>query len=145
MDLRALLPDTVGGHRLATVQYSGRDFGTLASVSKEMTDLLSSLGRTPRDMTLAAASDPSQATDLSVTAFQVRDVPVAAFVAAYLPMLKAAYGQDSVTQGTRAGKAVYTVARQGLPTQILLSSGDVLFVVSATDAALVDEALAALP
>jgi len=145
-DLRSLLPTSVGGHTLTVTQFTGSDFaGNPGAVSQELVDLLSALGRGPSDLTLAMAADPSQATDLSITAFKVRDVPVQTFLDRYLPLLKSANPAATVTQGTRGGKSVWNVTGQlGRPAQVLLASGDVLYVVSSSTESLVDAALTAI-
>jgi hypothetical protein len=145
-DLTALLPSDVGGHKMQKAQYSGSEFANSGGISKPLADLLASLGRTAADLTLATANDPTRAVDVSIAAFKVRDVPVATFVAKYVPAVEAAFGSGSVTQGTRAGRPVYIVAgAAGQPPQVMLASTAALFVVSGTSDALVDEALAALP
>jgi hypothetical protein len=145
-DLRPLLPTSVGGHTLTVTQFTGQDFASNpGAVSQELVDLLAALGRGPSDLTLAAASDPSNGTDLNITAFKVRDVPVQTFLDSYLPLLKTANPSATVTQATRAGKPVWNVTGQlGRPPQVLLASGDVLYVVSSASDSLVDQALTAI-
>jgi hypothetical protein len=145
-DLQPLLPTSVGGHTLVVTQFTGSDFtNNPGSVSQELVDLLAALDRGPGDLTLASASDPSGGTDLNITAFKVRDVPVQTFLDKYLPLLRSSAAGATVSQATRAGKSVWSVTGQlGRPPQVLLVSGDVLYVVSSTNDSLVDAALTAL-
>lgn len=145
-DLRPLLPASVDGHALSVTQFTGTDFANNpGAVSTELADLLATLGRGPADLTLATASDPSQGTDLSITAFKVRDVSAQAFLDGYLPMLRTADPAATVTQGTRDGRSIWNVTGQlGRPPQVLFASGDVLFVVSSATGSLVDAAIAAI-
>ena len=146
IDLTALLPADVGGHKLTKSQFGGADFASSGSVQPQMVDLLTSLGRSPVDMTLAIADDPSHGTDLSITAFSVRGIAVDAFLQAYLPVVRASVPEAAISQATRAGRPVYLIANlPGTGTQVLLVGTQALFVVTATDDALVDEALSKLP
>ena len=95
---------------------------------------------------MAIAAEPRNTTDLNITAFRVRDVPVGTFLQGYLPMLAKAYPDGSITPGTVAGKPVYTVvATPGVPNQVLVPRDDVLFVVISANSALVEEAVGDLP
>jgi hypothetical protein len=145
-DLQPLLPRTVGGHTLTVTQFTGTDFtNNPGAVSQELVDLLSALGRGPGDLTLATATDQSGGTDLNITAFKVRDVPVQTFLDRYLPLVQTASPGATVTQGSRAGKAIWNVTGQlGRPPQVLYASDDVLYVVSSATDSLVDAALTAL-
>jgi len=127
-------------------QFSGAQLEAGGAVNQQMKDLIASLGRRLADLTMAIASDPTSKTDLNITAFRVRDVPVETFLKGYLPLLAQAYGAGSISQGTRAGRPVNIVVPQpGKPPQVLVGRDDVLFVVISADDALVDEAIARLP
>jgi hypothetical protein len=145
-DLRTLLPDSIGGHKLTKTQFSGKDLANSGAVSQQMVDLLASIGRKPEDLTVATADDPTHGTDLNITAFRVNGIAVGTFLESYLPVVHATFPDGSITQGTRAGRSVYTVVGQpATPPQVLLPTADILFAVTSATPELVDEALTKLP
>jgi hypothetical protein len=146
VDLKGLLPAKVGNVGLTAVQFSGPELNGSGAVNAQLQGVLSALGRNVNDMTMAIASDPLGTSDLNVTALTVRDTPVATFLTGYVPLLERNYGPGAVTQATRNGRQVYVAQPPGkVPPQVLVPSGNVLFVVVGSDASLVDQAIAELP
>ena len=140
------MPRTVGGVTLQVSEFGGAEFAASGAVPDQMKSLLTSIGREPKDLSVAIAYDPSTKEDLSITAFRIRDTAVGTFLTGYLPLLTEAYGNGSITRGTRAGKDIYTViAQSGTPPQVLVPRDDVLFVVTGSNGGLVEEALGLLP
>ena len=147
-DLRAFLPGAVGGHTLVKTLFTGPEFEAFpASVSEQMRALLKGLGREPRDLTMAVASDPLAEIDVTITAFRVRDVQADVFFEAYVPLVKDSFPAATINETVLGSKTVFDVSLDGqsVGTTFLYPRDDVLFIVTGTDLDLVDEAFLALP
>lgn len=146
-DLRLILPSSIGGHSLTKTQLSGTDIlKQPGGVSSELSDTLSHFGKTPADLTVAFATDPTLKVDLSITALRVAGVSGADFLAAYAPELKKAFPEATIAQQTVAGKVVDAVTTApNLPPSFLIVYDDVVFLVSGTDPTLAVAAVAGLP
>ena len=147
-DLRQLIPDQVGGHALTKTLYTGADFeASPASVSDQMRALLSGLQREVADLTMAVGSDPTTGTDMTITAFRVRDVQADVFFEAYVPFVTGSFPNATINETVLGGKNAWDVSLDGQApgTTFLYPRDDVLFIVTGTDVELVDLAFAALP
>jgi len=146
LDLKGMLPAKVGDVGLTAVQFSGDQLDATGAVDSRLKGLLTTLGRSVTDLTMAIAADPTRKSDLSVTALAVRGVPMDSFMASYVPLLQQNYGNNAVSHTLRAGRPVYVAQPPGgTAPQVLFPNNDVLFVVTGTDSKLVDQAVAALP
>lgn len=138
----------VGKVALTETLYTGDQFVEFPqSVSDQMRALLSGLGREPGDLAMAVASDPTGSTDLTITAFRVRDVQAETFFDAYTPLILEAFPSASINATELGGKTVYDVSLDGQTagTTFLYPRDDVLFIVTGSDLELVNLAFAALP
>src|SRR6185369_12231793 len=80
--------------------------GSGASNSKDLIDLLTSLGKTPDDMSVAFAADPTGDLDLQVGAFKVSGADSNALLAALVAASKSTTPTDQVTLANVGGKNV---------------------------------------
>lgn len=147
-DLRALLPDILGGHALIKSLFTGTDFAASpGAISNEMRALLGGLGRDVTDLRMAVATDPSATIDVTVTAFRVRDVQARAFFEAYVPVIIEAFPGATVNETTFGSKTAYGISldSKSSGTSSLYPLDDVLFVVTGSDVQLVGEAFGLLP
>lgn len=141
-NLEALLPDSLGGIALTKLSIAGTTF--LASGSPEtkpFTDLLTALGKTPADVSLALGSNDA----MTVVAYQIKGVDAGTFMSALI----AAFTKDqgtTITDVNISGKAVTKIVPPSGDTNYAYPSGDVMFIVagSAQTDALVAEAFAKL-
>jgi hypothetical protein len=147
-DLRQLLPDQVGGHQLTKTLFTGADFEAVPiSVSDQMRALLKSLGREAKDLTMAVAAHPTNAIDMTITAFRVRDLQAEAFFDAYIPLITESFPNAVISETVLGGKRAFDVSLDGagVGTTFLYPRDDVLFIVTGTDLELVDQAFLTLP
>ena len=144
-DLGSLVPTVIAGHRLSLQVVTGEQMASSPGMTtQELLGVLTSLGKTPADLTFAYAVDPSRATDLSISALRVRGVSADQYLAAYIPVVEGLPGAD-VSSDTLAGMAAIRVALPGQAPGFFLSRGDVVFLVAGSDLALVQKAAEELP
>lgn len=147
-DLRQLIPDAVDGHALTKTLYTGDDFVAFpASVSDQMRALLQGLGRAVTDLTMAVATDPTSAIDVTITAFRVRDIQAEVFFDAYVPLVTSSFPNARIGRTVLGGKTTWDVSLDGQSpgTTFLYPRDDVLFIVTGADVELVAQVFAALP
>jgi hypothetical protein len=133
---------------MTKVLYTGEDFEAFpASVSDQMRALLKGLDRAVVDLTMAVASDPTAAIDVTITAFRVREVQADAFFDAYVPLVTESFPNAAINETVLGGKTAWDVSLDGesVGTTFLYPRDDVLFIVTGSDLDLVDLAFASLP
>ena len=133
---------------MTKVLYTGDDFEAFpASVSDQMRALLKGLDRAVVDLTMAVASDPTAAIDVTITAFRVREVQADAFFDAYVPLVTGSFPNAAINETVLGGKTAWDISLDGesVGTTFLYPRDDVLFIVTGTDLELVDLAFASLP
>jgi hypothetical protein len=146
--LEALLPKTVGGvtlsrqSTLGTTSLSGGDPSSQALIAS-----LTTLGKTPADMQIAAAYDDTSATDLQLFAFKVTGVKGSTLGQAIVDSYLAAGASGMTTaKVTISGKAVtHVMYGDGGADDYVYVHGDVVFDVATGDPASAIQAFAALP
>jgi hypothetical protein len=148
-DLEARLPNQINGVTLTKYSLKGSTFlesGT--SNSQDLIDLLSGLGKSPNDMSVAFASDTSGTIDVQIGAFQIRGADSNALLNGFLAATKKETPEDVIATANVGGKNVTTIVdptdtESG--TVYVYVSGDVLFYVLSPDAAVAGSVLQALP
>lgn len=150
-DLEALLPAKVGNVVLERLSLSGHDFystGT-AETQGRLDDMLSKLGKTVSDLTVADAGDPTGIAVLEVGAFRVAGADSAQLLSEWVASNQAASpGRIQVSNVTVDGRALTKLLDTGRPvggTIHAFVKGDVIFLVDADDPTLLSSALAQLP
>lgn len=146
--LEALLPKTVGGvtlsrqSTLGTTSLSSGDPSSQALIAS-----LTTLGKTPGDMQIAAAYDDTSATDLQLFAFKVAGVKGSTLGQAIVDSYLAAGASGMTTaKVTISGKAVtHVMYSDGGADDYVYVRGDVVFDVATGDPASAIQAFAALP
>jgi hypothetical protein len=148
-DLEARLPNQINGVTLIKYSFKGGDFiESGGASSKDLIDLLTALGKTPNDMSVAFAGDPNGALNVQIGAFKVAGADSNALLAAFVTATKQQSPNDVVTQGNVGGKNVTQItdpADTESGSVYIYSNGDVLFYVASPDATLAGTALQALP
>jgi hypothetical protein len=148
-ELENRLPNTINGVTLTKYSFKGSTFlGSGASNSKDLIDLLTSLGKTPDDMSVAFAADPTGDLDLQVGAFKVAGADSNALLAAFVAASKSTTPTDQVTQTNVGGKNVTQIVDPADTTTgaiYVYANGDVLYYVLSPDPALAGAAIQALP
>jgi hypothetical protein len=143
VELEALLPDSLGGSTLTKMSVSGAQlFGAGAgSGNEDLQALLTALGKTAADVTVAFASD----LDIIVAAYRIKGVDGNTFLSAYLTAALKDAG-TTTTDVNIAGKSVKKITPADGDATYVYPSGDVIFAVTGaglTDA-LISEAFSKL-
>ncbi len=148
-DLEARLPSAVNGVTLTKYSLKGANFMTTQNPgAKALTDMLSSIGKNPSDVSVAVAADPSGNLGISIGAFRVAGTDSGALLAAFVAATQKETPSDVVTPANVGGENVTQITN---PTDTeagtidVYASADTLFYVQAKDANLAAAALAALP
>ncbi len=145
-DLESLLPDQVKGQKLQKISLKGSQFLGTDSSNKEFLAMLTALGKTPNDVSVAVASGSAPA--ISLGAFRI----AGADGNRILDEFKKAAEKNGTTVTFSAanigGKDVQTwtdpkQSAQG--PQYTYTKGDILFLVQSKDQAAAAEALSKLP
>jgi hypothetical protein len=148
-DLENRLPSEINGVALTKYSFKGTTFlGSGASNSQDLIDLLSSLGKTPNDMSVAFAADQTGKLDVQIGAFKVAGADSNALLAAFVAATKSTTPGVQVTQANVGGKNVSQITDPTDTTTgaiYVYASGDVLFYVQSPDPALAGAAIQALP
>lgn len=150
-DLEALLPARVGGIALERRSLTGSAFYSLGTPDTQgrLDAMLTAIGKTIADLTVADAYDPSGRTILEVGAFRVAGARPAQLLSEWVASNQASNpGRISVTNETVDGRAVTKLVdgtREVGATTRAFVIGDTIYLVGADDPALVSDALAQLP
>ncbi|MDQ6681672.1 MAG: hypothetical protein M3Y88_00175 [Chloroflexota bacterium] len=146
-DLESLLPDQVKGQKLQKISLKGSQFlGTDASSNKEFLAMLTALGKTPNDVSVAIASGSSPA--ISLGAFRIAGADGNRILDEFKKAAEKSGTTVTFSAANIGGKDVQTwtdpkQSSQG--PQYTYTKGDILFLVQSTDQAAVAEALSKLP
>jgi hypothetical protein len=148
-DLEARLPSQVNGVTMVKYSFKGASFlESGADNQQDLKDFLSSLGKSPDDLSVAFAGDPNAQLDLQLGAFRVAGADSNALLSAFIAATQKQSPQDTVTQGNVGGKNVTQIVDPNdteSGTIYIYASGDTLFYVSSPDPALAAAGLTALP
>jgi hypothetical protein len=148
-DLENRLPNEINGVTLTKYSFKGSTFlSSGASNSQDLIDLLSSLGKTPNDMSVAFAADPAGKIDVQIGAFKVAGADSIALLAAFVAATKKTTPAVQVTQASVGGKNVSQITDPSDTTTGAIdvyANGDVLYYVQSPDPALAGAAIQALP
>jgi hypothetical protein len=148
-DLEAKLPSTINGVTLTKYSFKGGDFLEAgASNSQDLLDLLTALGKTPNDLSVAFAGDPAGNLDVQIGAFRVAGADSNALLAGFIASANKETPEEAVSQGNVGGKNVTQITDPTDPTTgtvYVYANGDTLFYVESSDASLAGAALQALP
>jgi len=140
-ELEALFPDAIGGQNLQVLSMTGSDFLGSNPAGNEIGPILTRLGKSPSDLSVAFGGT----TDIAVIAFRIKGVPADQFLTAYT---QAAPQGASITDASLGGKSVKKVVTpdSATPTYLYLKD-DVIWTVSGTNVtdALLNEAFSKLP
>ncbi len=141
--LAAMIPATVGDVAMS-VTITDADSYVRANVNRQLSPILTALNKTPTDVTVATATGASTGgATLFIDAVQVSGADAEALLTAFQTAASAVPG-TTVEAADVGGKSVVKATTASY-TMAVYASGDVLFYVQSPDAALVDQAIAALP
>ena len=142
-DPAALIPETVGDVQVSVIQADGESF-VAANVSRRLAPILTALGKTPADVTVASGTgSASGGATLFIDAVSIDGADAEALVAAFQSAAEAVPGTtvEPIEAGGRPAVQVTTASS----TLAVTAEGDTLVYVQSPDPALVTAALAALP
>jgi hypothetical protein len=150
-ELEALLPAKVGDVELERLSLSGADFYALgtADTQSQLNAMLTALGKTVADLSVADAGDPSGRTVLEIGAFRVAGAKPAQLLSEWVSSNQASNPgniavSNETVDGRRLTKLVDRSRDVGATTRAYVK-GDTIFLIGADDPALVSAALAQLP
>ena len=142
-DLAARIPATVGDVPLSVTVTDGEAY-VRANVNRQLAPILTVINKAPTDVTVATATGATAGgATLFLDAVQVTGADAEALLTAFQTAATAVPG-SSVETADIGGKSVVKVTTSSY-TLAVYASGDTLFYVQSPDAALVDQAVAALP
>lgn len=147
-DLEARLPDEIGGVALAKVSLTGPDFMKLGTPTGQgqMTSLLTELGRTPDDLAVAEAYDPSQILTFKEGLFRVAGADTVQLLGLWVASQQAAESNRlQVSNTTVSGRDLTRITDPSIDvggTTYAFAEGDTLWLIATDDQALLEEALA---
>jgi hypothetical protein len=142
-DLASRIPATVGDVALSVTVTDGESY-VRANVNRQLAPILTALGKAPTDVTVATATGATTGgATLFLDAVQVTGADAEALLTAFQTAAAAVPG-SAVETADVGGKSVVKVTTASY-TLAVYASGDTLFYVQSPDAALVDQAVAALP
>lgn len=150
-ELEALLPVKVGDVALERLSLTGPDFYSTGTdeTRGRLDEMLTNLGKTVSDLSVADAGDPTGIAVLEVGAFRVAGADSTQLLAEWVASNQAAgAGRIQVSNVTLDGRALTKLVDTGRPiggTIHAFVKGDVIFLVDADDQALLSSALAQLP
>jgi len=142
-DLEAKFPSEIGGEKLQILSMTGSDFLGSGASGNEIGPILSQLGKSPSDLSVAFGGT----TQVSVIAFRIKGVPADQFLNAYI---QSAPQGATISDASFGGKSVKKVVTtdQTSDTFIYLKD-DVIWTVSggtsAPSDAILNEAFSKLP
>jgi hypothetical protein len=141
-DLAGSIPTTVGDIALSTTVVDPATF-IATNVNLQLTPILTALGRTAADLEVVSASGAGATSTLFIEAVRIQGADATALSTAFEAAATAAPG-NTVETGEVGGKSVVTVTT-GSYTMSAYASGDTMYFVRSSDAALVEEGITALP
>jgi hypothetical protein len=147
-DLEALIPTQVKDQTLQKLSFKGTEFlGSDSSSNAEFLAMLSSLGKTPNDVSVAIGSAAKPA--VTVGAFRIAGADGNRIMDEFKKAAQKSAGSSvTFTSSNLGGKDVqtYTDPKQSSQgPQYMYTKGDILFLVQSTDQASVADALSKLP
>jgi hypothetical protein len=141
-DLVSRIPATVGDVAMSANEVDADAYIT-ANVNRQLTPLLTALGKTSADVTVATATGSTTGgATLFIDAVQIAGTDAEGLLEAFSTAAAAVPGQE-VEASDVGGKSVAKVTTTSY-TLAVYATGDTLFYVQSPDAALVDEAIGAL-
>jgi hypothetical protein len=146
-ELEAALPDTFQGTTLKKFSFKGGDlFKNATGSSKEFLNLITSLGKTPDDLSFAVASDPTGKLGVTFGAYRIKGADASVWFPRLVEIAKRQDSTSQVSQLNLGGKDVTSLTTSAAK-QITYGwpRGDVLFIVLSADKALAGQAIAAMP
>jgi hypothetical protein len=145
-DLEALLPTSVNGTSLSIESWTGDAIFGSDPWSQSLTTYLATVQKGPADVHVAQAYDAVGTLDIGAAAYQVDGITATALRDAMVAAWKVQYPNLVTSQATVGGKTVLKgVFGNGLPDSYWYESGNVVFDVETTDAALATTVLTGLP
>jgi hypothetical protein len=141
-DLAASIPTTVGDIAMSTTEVDPATF-IATNVNLQLTPILTALGRTAADLEVVSASGAGVTSNLFIEAVRIQGADATALSTAFEAAATAAPG-NTVETGEVGGKSVVTVTT-GSYTMSAYATGDTMYFVRSSDAALVEEGITALP
>jgi hypothetical protein len=146
-DLEKQLPDELAGAKLTKLSMKGSDFLTAggAANTKPFTDLLSALGKSTNDFSVAVAS--SATSGITVVAFRIAGADVSKAVPLFLTAATTNTANASVSDASVGGKSVKKLSAPSEMAAYVYAHGDIMFFVQQQTAneALLNEAFSKLP
>jgi hypothetical protein len=142
-DLESKFPAEIGGEKLQVLSMTGSDFIGANPAGNEIAPVLSKLGKSPSDLSVAFGGTMS----IAVVAFRIKGVPADQFLNAYTQTAPQGANITDASLGGKSVKKVVTPDSTG--TTYIYLKDDVIWTVSsgseaATDA-LLNEAFSKLP
>jgi hypothetical protein len=141
-DLAAKIPATVGDIAMSVTITDGENY-VKANVNRQLAPILTAIGKTPTDVTVATATGSAGGATLFIDAVQVTGADAPAMLTAFQTAATAVPG-TTVEAADVGGKSVVKATTSSY-TLAVYASGDTLFYVQSPDPELVDQAIAALP
>jgi hypothetical protein len=142
-DLASMIPAAVGDVAMSVTVTDGESY-VRANVNRQLSPILTAINKAPTDVTVATATGSAAGgATLFIDAVQVSGADAEAMLSAFETAAAAVPG-TTVETADVGGKSVIKATTTSY-TLALYASGDVLFYVQSPDAALVDQAIAALP
>jgi hypothetical protein len=142
-DLAAKIPATVGDVALSATIIDGENY-VRANVNRQLAPVLTAINAAPTDVTVATATGSTTGgATLFIDAVQVTGADAEAMLAAF--QTAAATVPGTTVEAVDVGGKSVVKATTSSYTLAVYASGDTLFYVQSPDAALVDQAIAALP
>jgi len=141
------MPRTVSGTSLLVQSATGDQVLGADAASKALTSAINSFGKKPIDLEIAQAADATGTLALSVLGFRLKGVTSAKLQPVVLQSWLFASATGVTTKEKKVGSVSVTVVSYGGDTSVTyvtIRKGAVL-VIQATDAAVADAAVAALP
>jgi hypothetical protein len=145
-DLEAMLPTEIGGTKLSAVSLNGPGFLSTGNASNRsaLTEMLGSLGKTPAELSVAQAADPTGVLVFKEGIFRVVGSTPEALLAAWLTAQTTVQPTLVIGRVTIAGQTVTKLADSknlDAPPLYVVAKGDELWIVGARDEKLIDEAI----
>ena len=140
-ELEAMFPDQIGGKTLQVLSMTGSDFLGSNPAGNEIAPILTQLGKTPSDLSVAFGGTE----DLAVIAFRIKGVPADQFLNAYT---QSAPQGATISDTSMGGKSIKKVVTPDSTTATYIYlKNDVIWTVSgsALTDALLNEAFSKLP
>ncbi len=125
-ELEALLPNEIGGARTEKLSMSGTDLIGEGS-GEDLAVILTQFNKAPSDLSAGLAG----AAGIDIIAYRVRGIDANALFQAFLQLIGNA--DNVVSDANLGGKSIKKIVTLEGDTSYVYASGDVLFIVEATD------------